>query len=361
MRGRARWLGMVESSRDECLNAVEFYNRPGSRRPLEAFLVHMHIAWLYLLQAEFEQAGINYSYLVSTKPRRYMKVDGERKSWDLYRSVAERWPDPQHPVRKNLELTIRLRNKIEHRHEHGLVVASAGFCQALVLNYEAEMTEKFGSRMSVASLVHLPVSLSTFNEEGVKTLVAAQLSLPKRLRNFFIDFRSGLGEDVLNDRRFEFRVELVQKRAPSGDADLAVSFVREADLSEGERKAYEALEKTGRVIVRDKFRPVTNLGRFRPSDVCRRVEAAIPFRFSASAEFPQAWKNLKLRPSSTARGDAKKITDERYCFYDEVHRDYVYTQACVDLLIRKCGTEAGFIEVIGRKPRLKATQELLSS
>jgi hypothetical protein len=352
---------MVESSRDECLNAVEFYNRPGSRRPLEAFLVHMHIAWLYLLHAEFEQSGINYSYLISAKPRRYMKVDGERKSWDLYRCVAERWPDPQHPVRKNLELTIRLRNKIEHRYEQGLVVASAGFCQALVLNYESELTEKFGTRMSVSSLVHLPVSLSTFNEEGVKSLVAAQLSLPSRLRNFFIDFRSGLNEDVVSDRRFEFRVELIQKRAPSGSADLAISFVREADLSEVERKAYEALEKTGRVIVRDKFRPVTNLGRFRPSDVCRHVEAAIPFKFNASAEFPQAWKNLKLRPSTSTRGDAKKITDERYCFYDEVHRDYIYTQACIDLLIKKCATESGFVEVVGRIPRRKATQELLSS
>ncbi|MGB3331995.1 MAG: DUF3644 domain-containing protein [Mycobacterium sp.] len=345
---------MVESSRDECLNAVEFYNRPGSRRPLEAFLVHMHIAWLYLLQAEFEQAGTNYSYLTSTNPRRYMKVDGERKSWDLLRCVVERWPDPQHPVRKNLELTIRLRNKIEHRHEQGLVVASAGFCQALVLNYEAELTEKFGSRMSVAAMVHLPVSLSTFNEEGVKSLVAAQLSLPNRLRDFFIDFRSGLSDDVVSDRRFEFRVELVQKRAPSGSADLAISFVREADLSEVERKAYEALEKTGRVIVRDKFRPVSNLGRFRPSDVCQHVEGAIPFKFSAFAEFPQAWKRLKLRPGSSARGDAKKITDERYCFYDEVHRDYIYTQACVDLLIKRCSTESGFVDVVGRAPRRKA-------
>lgn len=81
MRGRPRWLGFVEPSRDECLNAVEFYNRPGSRRPLEAFLVHMHIAWVYLLQAEFEQGDINYYYLSSTTPRRYVKVDGERKSW----------------------------------------------------------------------------------------------------------------------------------------------------------------------------------------------------------------------------------------------------------------------------------------
>lgn len=207
--------------------------------------------------------------------------------------------------------------------------------------------------MSVAHLVHLPVSLSTFNEAGVKSLVAAQQSLPKKLKDFFIDFRSGLSDDVLSDRRFEFRVELVQKRAPSGSADLAISFVRVSDLSDEERHAYEALEKTGRIIIRDKFRPVANLGRFRPSDVCKRVEAAIPFKFNASAEFPQAWKKLKLRPPSSARGDARKVTDERYCLYDDVHRDYIYTQACVDMLIRKCATEEGFRKVVGRAPRQK--------
>jgi hypothetical protein len=53
-----------------------------------------------------------------------------------------------------------------------------------------------------------------------------------------------------------------------------------------------------------KFRPVANLGRFRPGDVCKRVEAAIEFEFNASVEFPQAWKRLSLRPPSAAKGDS---------------------------------------------------------
>jgi hypothetical protein len=47
--------------------------------------------------------------------------------------------------------------------------------------------------------------------------------------------------------------------------------------------------------------------------------------FNASAEFPQAWKRLKLRPRGSARGNAKKITDERYCVYDAAHGDYIRT------------------------------------
>ncbi|MCP2290969.1 Protein of unknown function (DUF3644) [Nocardia amikacinitolerans] len=313
----------------------------------------MHIAWLYLIQAEFQRDGVNYYYRVNRTSRRYVKVDGERKSWDLERCVRERWPNDQDPVRKNLELTISLRNKIEHRFEKGLTIAAAGFCQSLVMNYESELNAQFGPSMSIAHLVHLPVSLSTFNEEGVKTLVAAQQSLPKKLKDFFIDYRNGLDDNVKSDRRFEFRVELIQKRAPLDSADLAISFVRESDLSEDELKAYEVLEKTGRVIVRDKFRPVANHARFRPGEVCKKVEAAIPFKFGSSSDFPQAWKKLKLRPPHSAKGDAKKITDDRYCFFDDAHDDYVYNQACIDMLIVKCSTEEGFRKVVGRHPRPK--------
>ena len=230
---------------------------------------------------------MSYYFRDAKTPRRYVKVDGERKTWDLEKCVSERWPDARDPVRQNLTLTIKLRNKIEHRYEEGLVVTSAGFAQALLLNYEEEVVAQFGGEYSVADIVHLPVALSTFSREGVARLVAAQQALPKRLRDFFIDYRQSVDEDVRNDRRFEFRVELVQKRAPKSAADLAVSFVREEELSDEERKAYETLERTGRVVLREKARPVVHLGRLKPTAVCARVEEKIPFRFRPSAEFPQ--------------------------------------------------------------------------
>jgi hypothetical protein len=344
---------MVESSRLEALNAVEFYNRPASRRPLEAFLVHMHIAWLYLLHAEFVRAGINYHYRDPNRANRYIKVDGERKSWDLDKCVRERWPQETDPVRKNLELTVRLRNRIEHRYEAGLMVVAAGFTQALIINYEEEVVSQFGDDFTIAADVHLPISLSTFSREGVARLVAAQQDLPNRLKDFFVDFRASLGAELADDRRLEFRVEIVQKRSPTSDADLAVSFVREDELTPDQRKAYEALERTGRIVLREKERPVSNLGHYKPKAAAQLVEAAIPYRFGASSEFAQAWKMLKVRPASGARGRSRRKTDERYCIYDEPHDDYLYTQAFVDSLIRKCSTEAGFVNTIGRQPRPK--------
>lgn len=344
---------MLEAARLEALNAVEFYNRPGARRPLEAFLVHMHIAWLYLLHAEFLKASIDFHYKNPKRPDRYLRVDGDKKTWELEKCVKERWIDSADPVRNNLELTLRLRNKIEHRFEPGLMVVAAGFSQSLIINFEEEVVTQFGAQFSVAEDVHLPVSLSTFSREGVAKLVAAQEALPKRLKDFFVGYRAGLGETVVDDRRFEFRIDIVQKRSPSREADLAVTFVREEDLSAGERKAYEALARTGRVVLREKERPVASLGLYKPKVASALIEESIPFKFNASAEFAVAWKALKVRPTGASTAVAKRKTDERYCIYDEPHDDYLYKQAFVDLLIRRCSSEVGFKQLIGRLPRRK--------
>jgi hypothetical protein len=132
--------------------------------------------------------------------------------------------------------------------------------------------------------------------------------------------------------------------------DLAVSFVREDELTANERKAYKALEKEGRVIVRDRERPIANLRRLRPKAAAAQVEAAIPSKFRHASEFPAAWRTLKVRPPSSAKGTARRTTDERYCIYDDLHDDYGYTEAFIDLLIKKCRTEDGFREVVGRAP-----------
>jgi hypothetical protein len=318
--------------------------------------MHMHVAWLRLLHAELEMAGVNYRYRARHNPRLYVKVDGEPKTWDLHECMKHRWPNPQDPVRANIDLTVRLRNKIEHRHERALQVAAAGFTQALIVNYEEEVVTEFGPAYSIASLVHLPISLSTFSREGVASLVKAQMSLPRRLRDFFIGYRSGLDQKVVDDSRFELRVEIIQKRGPKSEADLAVTFVREDDLSPEELNAYQELERTGRIILREKVRPVANLGKLRPSALCSLVEAAIPFKFRASSEFPQAWKHFRVRPLKSATGTERNKTDERYCVYDEPHGDYLYTRAFAALVIEGCATEEGFKKIVGRPPRLKGLQ-----
>lgn len=345
----SRWSQILVAARDEALNAVEFYNKPGARRPLESFLVHMHMAWLYLLHAEFERNKINYYYREKNSPR-YIRVDGERKSWDLKKCVAYRWPDANDPVRGNLELTIQLRNKVEHRYEQALLIRSQGFCQSLVVNFEDEIVASFGSKHSIADQVSLPVSLMTLSDAGLLRPQEIRPSLPKHLDNFFVQFCSRLPDSVANDRRFELRLGVTLKVTPKSEADIALSFVPEADLSDEERARCQEEAKRGKVIVQEKPRSVANLGNLRPKRVCEEVEARIPFRFRLSSEFPRAWKKLGVRPATSAEGEARLKTDQRYAVYDEAHDDYVYTSAYVDLLVEHCMTAEGFEHLIGRRP-----------
>lgn len=96
----------------------------------------MHLAWLYLLHARFQRDGVDFRYRGPNG--RFTRVDGEPKTWELARCVEERFGDND-PVRKNLEPTIALRNKIEHRYEEATAVATSGYAQAHRVNYEEDL------------------------------------------------------------------------------------------------------------------------------------------------------------------------------------------------------------------------------
>ena len=134
MAQRPKWWHTLQASRKEALLAVDLYNRSAAERSLEAFVLHMHLAWLHLLHARFLRDGIDFRY---RQPNgRFERVDGEIKTWDRGRCLREHYPNESDPVRCNVEFFVLIRNKIEHRYEELLATALAGKTQALLLNYE---------------------------------------------------------------------------------------------------------------------------------------------------------------------------------------------------------------------------------
>lgn len=89
---------------------MDLYNRAASERSLEAFVTHMNISWLYLLHAKFARDGLDYRYR-QADGRRFERVDGEIKTWELARCVREAFLDQTNPVRCNVEFFIKVRNK----------------------------------------------------------------------------------------------------------------------------------------------------------------------------------------------------------------------------------------------------------
>jgi hypothetical protein len=86
-----------EAASTRCGGFLQLSPRP---RSLEGFFVHMHIASLYLFDAEFRKAGNNYHY---RKPNgRHVREDGDKKTWDPQEVMKERWAEKD-PVRQILE------------------------------------------------------------------------------------------------------------------------------------------------------------------------------------------------------------------------------------------------------------------
>lgn len=354
-----RFMQMVEASRDEASLAVRLYNDPSEARSFEGFVVHMHLAWLYLLHAELTRDGVDFRYWTTVgNVRRLVKVDGEPKRWELARCVEERWPNEKEPVRANLGFFIALRNKIEHRysrHQRALTAAVGGQSQALLLNYEEELTTQFGVEGSLATRLRFPVFIGSFTEEGEKALRRLRGQLPKALRTFLADYDAGIDDTITSDSRYEFRLRVLQELAPKSDPDaLAIQFTRFDDLSDEERTAIEAIGRKGFVVVREQKRGVVGHGLLRPKEAAAAIEAEIPFKFT-SGLFTKSWKKLKVRPP--VADPHPERTNDKYCLYDERHKDYGYTPAYVSKVVRETSTEAKFRKFLETAPRDKETGE----
>lgn len=357
-------MQMVEASQDEAQLAVRLYNDPAESRSFEAFIVHMHVAWLYLLHAEFERDKVDCRYWRTVGKRRYLdRIDGEPKQWELARSVRERWLSDQEPVRANLEFFIGLRNKIEHRYakraQLALTAILGGQAQALLLNYEEELVAQFGVEHSLATRLRFPVFIGSFTTTGEQALLRLRRQLPAALRTYIAGYEASLSASVVNDPRFELRLRVFQELSPKAGPDtLPIQYTRFDDMTDEQKAAVEDAGKKGLVVIKERRRAVLGHGLWKPKRAAAEVEKQIPFVFNV-AHFTETWKTLKVRPPY--RSVHPEQTDERYCIYDELHKDYGYTEAYIKKLVRDCSTDEGFRKVVGKAPRSKRTKAASAS
>jgi hypothetical protein len=159
MPRRSRSWHMAQTAKQEALLAVDLYNSPRGDRCLEAYVVHMMIAWLNLLHAVFERDDIDYRFRQGNR-RFVLNEDGDPKTWDLRYSARHYFPNDKEPVRNNLEFFIGLRNKIEHQYTAGLGEVIAGKAQALLLNFESVLSKEFGAEEALGNSLRFPVFVS---------------------------------------------------------------------------------------------------------------------------------------------------------------------------------------------------------
>lgn len=321
---------LVIKSRESALLAVEVFNRPTAEFRVQTFVMLMHVAWNALLLARFHADRIRPFYK-DKKGLRYLRVDGEKKAWDLSRCVKEHWEDRAGAVRKNLEFFIGLRNKIEHyRDQSALVMLTFGECQSLVTNYESTLVELFGKKHSLLDGLALSLQLSMLRDNRRQSAIMDAVDAStSRITDFIKDFRSSLTDDIFADTKFSHKLYILPRTVNHQSRDsIAVEWVDLESLTPDQRRRVDKIL----AIIKQKHVPVRNPGQLRPSDVCERVRSQLGIAvFTPHYHHARCWKHFGVRPSKNSPSPAHCNTE--YCQYDEPHRDYLYTEAWVDFLI----------------------------
>lgn len=327
MARRPRWWHVLQSSKNEVRLAVDIYNRFGTERQLEAFIVHMSIGWLKLIQAHFERSEKEI-YLRDARGRRVRDPDdGDFKQRSL-RDLSDEFFPHDDPRKANLAFFSGLRNQIEHRYERDIAKLVAGRTQAYLLNYEETLVDLFGDSEALADELRFPVFLSSITDDAVDSLKKIRARIPKGVIEWLQDFDTSTEADITADQRFDFKVYLIPYKGSKTDADAAVTFVRDDQLTDEQRAVMDQV----RTIIREKKIPVGGTDEFLPGQVVTQVEAQIGREFTLYMH-TQAWRYFRVRPPNGALDPCK--TKSEFCYMDETFGRYVYTPAWIDYLVRK--------------------------
>jgi hypothetical protein len=339
------WWHTLQTSKNEAVLAIDLYNRSGKERQLEAFIVHMSLAWLRLMQAKTERdSGERSLYSLDKRGHRQRAKDGDWVMKPLSALTDEVLTTPNDPVKANLEFFTSLRHKVEHRHARHIAALVAGKTQAHLLNYENTLVAWFGTDESVAHELRFPLFVSSITGDAVDALKAVAKRVPKGLREWIRDYDSALDPQVAQAQAYDFRVYLIPHTGPKSTADAAMTFVNPDDLDDRQKATVEQVQ----TIIRDRQVPVSNLDKLVASDVAKRVSAGLGVEFGVHKHHTKAWKHYKIRPATSATDQTKTRAD--FCVYDATFRQHVYTQSWVEYLIRKLADPVEFEKATGHPP-----------
>jgi hypothetical protein len=297
------------------------------------------MAWTALFHAIFYKRGKNPWHRIVGK-NRYIRVDGEPKHWELMECIKQFYGSSNPPERKNLEFLVGLRNKIEHRHLPELDSGLYGECQSSLMNLEDLLESEFGGKYAMAEQLAVALQFTrAVPKEKRKAAKVAASKAAKSIRDYVEKFRGGLPATTLNSSSYAFNVYLVPKVSNKKElADYSVEFIKVDAQNPGELDRLEKLN----VLIKEKHIPIANFNLYKPNDVVASVNQLSRYKLTSN-KHAAAWKYFKVRPKS---GAAKpELTDSKYCVYDIVHKDYVYTQAWIDKLVREFDSDDRFYAI----------------
>lgn len=347
------WRHTLDEARRQALVAIDFYNRPGDRRSFSDFIVHIHLAWQNLLHADRMRRKAEIFYRESGGRRLFKRnPDGSKKTWDLTQCLRREFKDND-PIRANVEFFVGLRNHVEHRFQDSVLVAKAAEAHACIINFEAELIRRFGPRETLGSELKFPVFVQSLSPSRYEEQRNLRRGLPATVSNFITEFQVGLPEDIRSDERFAYRLLLLPMKGPKTEADLALNFVRQDDLSEEELQAL--LGQDGSVIVAEKYREAIHGDEMLPKAAAAAVEERIAFKFSVN-NFTRIRKEWQIGPAKS--GDKEQLPkSDGYCLYSPAFKQFVYRPKLVERMADAVDTAEKYQALLGRLPTVKESAQ----
>jgi hypothetical protein len=290
----------------------------------------MVIAWTRLFHANFNREIGDRYYHKKKGTNRYEKIEGERKAWEL-KSCIKKYGKLNESVSTNLDLFVRIRNKIEHRYveksEFDMLIF--GECQALLYNFETLLIKLFGEEYAISENLSYSLQFSALRTaeqiEASKRFISSDMS---DIKKFVEKYRSLLPQDIFDSSEYSIKLLQIPKIANASRNDLAIEFVNWSSLSEDDRKAYKKLG----ALVKDKVvkHEVVNLGGLKAGQVLKMVEKSSGMKLSFY-DHTCLLTIFSIRPGKFSSKDPSE-TNAKYCHYDEVHNDYIYHEPWVDCI-----------------------------
>lgn len=335
---------LLNKARESALLAVETYNKPSTVFRSRAYVVLMQIAWTALFLAIFHRQGIK-PYYRKKESRRFERVDGEPKAWDLSECIRQYWKGSDNAVAQNLRFFIVLRNKIEHRELPELDIEIFGECQALLFNFEEMISKRFGTKYALNESLAISLQFSHMRQpEKMKSIRQLMSPVAEGITDFIQKFRSALSDDIFSDMAYSYRIFLLPNIGSHRSRDsIAVQFIPYDPNDPEQMATYGKMM----ALVKEKHVPVVHLGKFKPSDVANQVAQVLgPQRKFNVTHHTKCWRYYKARPPKSSDNPAQCRVE--YCQYDQVHKDYVYTDKWVEFLVAELQDDEKYRAIFGK-------------
>ncbi len=326
---------IIESSIDSALPAVEIYNKPRATFRREGFITLMIIAWTKLFHAYFNHE-IGSKYFYKEKNKRYTKVDGERKAWEL-KTCLSKFKERNtsiitQAIEANLIFFVGLRNKIEHRHVTKSELDSLVFgeCQSLLYNFENVLVKLFGENYALNENLVYALQFSKLRtkeqQQANKNILSKEVT---EIRKYIDDYRSSLTDDVFNSQEYSIKLIQIPKISNTNRGDAAIEFVRWDQLSQKDKENYNKIT----AIIKDKVikKEVVNAGKLKAGDVLKAANNKLKSPINHH-DHKCLYYTFSIRPTKDEQKD-RFDTNVDYCHYDEPHNDYVYKDSWVDFIV----------------------------